>query len=154
MLLWKEEVVLSGQSDENDSNNSNSQVQQQQGDEERKILTHNEIIRRRRLAAFRWTMTLTVSYFLYRGVRRLIRMVLYGSRGNGRRQLASSDMHMQQQYNGMGGMSNQYYGGGQGSYGMGGQGGYGMSRYSSYGGGGYGRRNYNAGYQDMGGDYY
>ena len=118
---------------------------------ERKILTQNEIIRRRRVAAFRWTVTLTISYFLYKGVRRLIRMLLFGSRGNGRRQLASSDM--QQQYR-MGGMTNQYYGGGMG---MGGQGGYGMSRYSSYGGGGYGRRNYNAGYDAYGGgggDYY
>ena len=51
----------------------------------------------------------------------------------------------------MGGMSNQYYGGGQN--------GYGMNRYSSYGGGGHGgygsRQSYHSGYQDMsGGDYY
>jgi len=139
--------------DENDGNNNNSTSQKQQqhvGEDEstseRKILTHNEIIRRRRLAAFRWTMTLTTSYFLYRGVRRLIRMLLGSPRGNGRQQINS--MQQQQQYYGGGRMSNQYYGdGGMGS-------GYGMNRYSSYGGGGYGRHSYSSGYDMGGGDYY
>ena len=48
---------------------------------EENILTQSEIIRRRRLAAFRWTVTLATSYCLYRGVRRLIRALIYGGGG-------------------------------------------------------------------------
>ncbi|KAL7527216.1 hypothetical protein ACHAWF_002084 [Thalassiosira exigua] len=48
------------------------------GGGEDQAMTQAEVIRRRRLAAFRWTMTLTASYLLYRGVRRLVRALIYG----------------------------------------------------------------------------
>lgn len=107
-------------------------------------LSEEDIIKKRRLAAFRWTVTLTVSYVAYRTVRRLIRALIFGG---------DSMMRPQQQYHNRGYMSQQqdgyryssqygnqygrrggYYGGGYGS-GMGGYGG--MSQYDPYGGGGY-----------------
>ncbi|KAL3783658.1 hypothetical protein HJC23_004833 [Cyclotella cryptica] len=42
-------------------------------------LTENEIIRRRRLAAFRWSLTLSVSYLLYKTLRRLVRTLILGN---------------------------------------------------------------------------
>ncbi|KAL3771901.1 hypothetical protein ACHAWO_010428 [Cyclotella atomus] len=107
-------------------------------------LSEEDIIKKRRLAAFRWTVTLTVSYVAYRTVRRLIRALIFGG---------DSMMRPQQQYHNRGYMSQQqdgyryssqygnqygrrggYYGGAYGS-GMGGYGG--MSQYDPYGGGGY-----------------
>jgi hypothetical protein len=41
--------------------------------------TENEIIRRRRLAALRWSLTLSISYLLYRSLRRLIRTFILGN---------------------------------------------------------------------------
>ncbi|KAL7470890.1 hypothetical protein ACHAXS_011171 [Conticribra weissflogii] len=48
--------------------------------EEEEILTQTEIIRRRRLAAFRWTLTLSMSYILYKAIRRLVRALIFGNR--------------------------------------------------------------------------
>jgi hypothetical protein len=112
---------------------------------EDEILTENEIIRRRRLAAFRWTLTLTISYAAYRTVRRLIRTLILGSGDSNRhynRGYISNDS-----YNG-GRYPNHYgvgygrrggYGHGNGHYGgssMGYGGGYGGG-YDPYGGSGY-----------------
>ena len=159
-MLGEENDDYCENDDVGNNNSTSDKQQQQQGVEDAvterkmKILTHNEVIRRRRLAAFRWTMTLTISYFLYRGVRRLIRLVLYGPSGGNYRQIMQHQDQRPYYYGGGGRMSNQHYR-------VGGQDGYGMNRYSSYGGGGYGRRNYNDSYSQYsshdhmgGGDYY
>ena len=126
-----------------------------EGGGEEEVLTQSEIIRRRRLAAFRWTVTLSISYVLYRTMRRLVRALIFGggSRESGRGQLqnyGASAYPMQQSrgYDSYGGMGNQYNG----------RGGYnnGMDRYRG-GGAGYGQRQYDPysqGSGGMGGGYY
>ena len=109
-------------------------------DENGDRLTEEEIVHRRRLAAFRWTVTLTLSYAAYRMVRRLIRALIFGGHGGqygGRGYSASyNGGRYSSPYGGMG------YGrrGGYGSYGSGygyGGGYGGMSQYDPYGGSGY-----------------
>ena len=91
-------------------------------DEHQRPLTQNQIIRRRRLAAIRWSMTLGISYLLYKSIRKLIRAILYGRSGGHQRNLPAHQQY--QDYNG-------------GGYG------YGMNRYSGYGSGsGYGRHGF------------
>lgn len=111
--------------------------------EENEHLSEDEIVRRRRLAAFRWTLTLTVSYVVYKTVRRMIRALIFGGDGYNRQQYHGRGYLSNDAYNG-GRYHNQYgmgygrrggYGGG---YGSGYGGGYGgMSQYDPYGGSGY-----------------
>ena len=126
--------------------NANVSEGREQGIDVDQPLTENEIIRRRRLAALRWTMTLTISYAAYRSVRRLIRILLFGGDSNHRhsRNYTSHDSYHRgrysdqytmmnrrggyHQYDGMNG----YYGGSGMGYGSG----YG-GRYDAYGGSGY-----------------
>ena len=131
-------------------NNENS-TSTEDGEGEDEIITQNEIIRRRRVAAFRWTISLATSYLLYKGVRKLIRTLIFGG-GDSHRH---SSIQQQQQYQGSNGYG-QYGSGMSSGYS---NGGYGMSRYNSgYGGGrGYGQRQYydQGGYSDIDrGDYY
>ena len=119
---------------------------------EEEVMTQGEIVRRRRLAAFRWTMTLSASYVLYRCVRRLLRALVYGGEagqtGPGQLSMRQSRGYYNQPQGGM--MHNQSYGSGMGGgYGNG----YGMNRYG--GGGGYGQGRYGGGgYGGMDGGYY
>ena len=114
-------------------------------EEDDEIITQNEIIRRRRVAAFRWTISLASSYLLYKGVRKLIRTLIFGG-GDSHRHSSIQQQHQYQGSNGYG----QYGSGMSSGYGSGG---YGMSRYNSgYGGGrGYGQRQYydQGGYSDI-----
>jgi hypothetical protein len=134
----------------NNNENQNSTSTEEEGDED-EIITQNEIIRRRRVAAFRWTISLATSYLLYKGVRKLIRTLIFG----GDSQQRHSPIQQQQQYQGSNGYSSSgQYGNGSGGYGSGmNSGSYGMSRYSSGGygrGGGYGQRQYHdQGYSDI-----
>ena len=89
--------------------------------EHQRPLTQNEIIRRRRLAAIRWSMTLGISYLLYKSIRKLIRALMGGRNGGHRRNLPA---HQYQNFDG---------------------GGYGMNRHSGYGnsyGSGFGRQGF------------
>jgi hypothetical protein len=127
------------------------------------VPTHADIVRRRRLAAFRWTISLTASYFLYRAARRLIRGLIHGSDAGGRIGGGGNDYmhHHPQSNNGYhgdmgrgGGSNNQYYFGSDGM--MRGGYGHGSNRYNS----GHGQRGYShdqyysQGYGDMNGGYY
>ena len=100
-------------------------------------LSQEEIVQRRRLAAFRWSMTLTVSYVVYRTVRRMIRALIFGDGSAYNRQYHGrgyiSDSRYHGQYGGYGRRGG--YGGGYGGYGGGYNGG--MSPYDPYGGSGY-----------------
>ena len=113
-------------------------------EDEDEIITQNEIIRRRRVAAFRWTISLATSYLLYKGVRRLIRTLILGG---GDSQQRHSPIQQQQQYQGSTGYG-QYGSSMSSGYGSGS---YGMSRYDSGGyGRGYGQRHYDqGGYSDI-----
>lgn len=112
-------------------------------EEEDEIITQNEIIRRRRVAAFRWTISLATSYLLYKGVRKLIRTLIFGG-GDSQRHSSIQQQHQYQGSNGYGqygsGMSSGYINGS-----------YGMSRYNNGGHGrGYGQRQYyDQGYSDI-----
>jgi hypothetical protein len=105
--------------DENSHDNDETQ------DEWKEPLSEHEIIRRRRLAAFRWTLTLSLSYIAYRTVRRLIRALFLGSEPNryGRDQYSRALPH-QYMHGGRGGYQ---YGNIFGSSGYGGR-----SYYDSY----------------------
>lgn len=130
------------------SNGSTSPVDDNEREGEEEILTQNEIIRRRRLAAFRWTMSLSMSYVVYKTVRRLVRALLFGGGAN---QVDRGNYQMQQHsqgYYGGGGMSNQYgmMGGTRGRYHN--QYGDGINRY-----GGNQYDQYSQGYGDTSGYY-
>ena len=126
------------------------------------VPTHSEIVRRRRLAAFRWTVTLTASYFLYRAVRRLIRALIHVSAAG---RISGNDylpplQSRNEYYGGVGGgrMSHNPYYGSNGT--MGGGYGYGSSRYNDAEYAGiHGQRRYDydpysQGYGNMNGGYY
>mmetsp|Transcript_20532 Transcript_20532/g.39568 ORF Transcript_20532/g.39568 Transcript_20532/m.39568 type:complete len:345 (+) Transcript_20532:1451-2485(+) len=113
--------------------------------EEGENLTQSETIRRRRLAAFRWTLTMSISYILYKAIRRLVRALIFGNRSMPNRggqlqdSMMSSPYQMQQargygDYGGM--MGNQPYGNGM-RYGGGNYGSYGQHGYSRVGRGYY-----------------
>lgn len=113
--------------------------------EEGEILTQSEIIRRRRLAAFRWTLTLSISYILYKAIRRLVRALIFGNRsmpsrgGQLQDSMMSSSYQMQQArgYGDYGGMMGiQPYGNGL-RYGGGNYGSYSQHGYSRVGRGYY-----------------
>ncbi|EJK49728.1 hypothetical protein THAOC_31366 [Thalassiosira oceanica] len=100
-------------------------------DEHQRPLTQHEIIRRRRIAAIRWSMTLGVSYLLYKSIRKLIRALLYGRSGCHRRNLPAHQQY--QNFNG---------------------GGYGINRFSGYGNGygsGFGRHGFSQHHSQYGG---
>jgi len=127
--------------------NTNNNQHSTSTEEEDEIITQNEIIRRRRVAAFRWTISLATSYLLYKGIRKLIRTLIFGG---GDSQQRHSSIQQQHQHQG----SNGYSSGGQNGSGMSSgysSGGYGMSRYNSGGyGRGYGQRHYDqGGYSDI-----
>ncbi|KAL7519338.1 hypothetical protein ACHAWX_004105 [Stephanocyclus meneghinianus] len=56
-----------------------SEINDSSADRNQQAYTANEIIRRRRLAALRWSLTLSISYLLYRSLRRLIRTLILGN---------------------------------------------------------------------------
>ena len=101
------------------------------------LLSEEEIVRRRRLQAFRWTMALTLSYVTYRTIRKLIRMLIlggdssrgYASHGYGNHGYLNGGGYTGRGYGRRGGYGydNGYYGGGYG----------GRSHYDPYGGSGY-----------------
>merc|ERR1719221_238072 len=90
-------------------------------------LTQNEIVRRRRLAAFRWTGSICISYFLYKAVRRLLRSLTS----------TPPAFHHRSNYYDVGRMPNQFIGNGM------------SAGYGRYVGGGHGRHyQYPQGYGD------
>jgi hypothetical protein len=120
-------------------NDGSSPSSAQEGEEDgRSRLTQNDIVRRRRLAAFRWTMTLSASYFIYKAVRRVLLRALTRDRGIGGG--AGSNLPLQQYQPSLGqqyysGVSNnEYYDRGR----SGGFRGYGMHGYNDDAGGQHG----------------
>ena len=77
------------------------QINVDDNDEEKKhIMSQAEIVRRRRLAVFRWTMTITISYLIYKSVRRLVRALFYnrGVGGDATGQYLSTKQKQQREY--------------------------------------------------------
>ena len=97
----QEKIIDQGQIEVDDDND----------EEKKRIMSQAEIVCQRRLAVFRWTMTITVSYLLYKSVRRLVHALFYnrGVGGDATGLYLSTQQQQQQQQHLRNSSHNQYY---------------------------------------------